>query len=150
MRYLTMVVIAAAALVSGCGTINRNPARLEDRTVQPATDASKTFTVIGGMVFYDASPATRGIRFPPGAYTLEAEDADFFYLRSPAPLELRTFKAGQQVDGRNIPGGIMIAKRFSMVLAAGYIEGEGTKKTAIWKLGQEFMRVERKQWTKNF
>ena len=150
MRYITMIGFIIAALVSGCGTIQLDPAWLEDRTVQPAADAKKTFTVKEGMVFYDAAPATRGLRFPPGTYTLEAEDPDYFYLRSSTPLEFRTFKGGQPADGRSIPGGIMLAKHFTIVPAAGYIDGEGSKKMAVWKLGRDFLAIEGKYWTKSF
>jgi hypothetical protein len=110
----------------------------------------ETFTVIEGMVFYDASPATRGLRFPPGVFALEAEDGDYLYLRSPAPLEFHVFKDGKAVDSRNIPGGIMVAKHFSLVPAAGYIDTEGTKKMGVWKLGGEFLRIEGKYWKKSF
>jgi hypothetical protein len=102
------------------------------------------------MVWYDASPVTHGLRFPPGIYTLEAEDSDYLYLRSPVPLEFRVFNDGKVVDSRDIPGGLMIGKHFSVVPAAGYIDGEGTSKVMVWKLGQSFLRLEGTNWTKTF
>lgn len=149
MRQL-ILLIAASVILAACGTVKLDPAWLETRTVHTASDAKKTVTVRDGMVFYDSSPPTRGIRFPSGTYTLEAEDADYWYLRSSAPLEFHVFKDGKLVDGRNIPGGIMVAKHFSMVPGAGYIDGEGATKMAVWKLGGEFLRMEGKYWTKSF
>ena len=150
-HYLALLLFSASAmmLLVGCVPLQVNPVT-ESRSVQAATDVKKTFTVAEGMVFYDASPATHGLRFPPGIYTVEAEDADYWYLRSPAPLEFHVMKDGRTVDEREIPGGIMIAKHFNMVPAGGYIDGEGSAKMMVWKCGGEFLRQEGKYWTKNF
>lgn len=150
MRYLTLISLVAACFLSGCGTLQLNPVVNEARTVTSATDAKKTVTVPEGMVWYDSAPPTHGLRFPPGTYVLEAEDADYWYLRAPAPLEFRVFKGGQVVDARNIPGGIMIAKHFSMVPGAGYIDDEGGTKVMIWKLGSDFLNREGRDWKKTF
>jgi hypothetical protein len=150
MRYTTVIMAVAATALSGCGTLMLSPIANESRVVQTLTDATKTLTVPEGMVFYDSRPPTQGIRFPAGTYAVEAEDADFWYLRSEAPLEFRDFDRGAVVAERTVPGGIMIAKRFSMVPAAGYTDqGTGTK-LMIWKLGQEFLMQEGKSWTKTF
>ena len=102
------------------------------------------------MVFYDPSE-THGLRFPAGRYALEAEDAEFWYLRSTDPLEFRVFKDGAAVDERRIPGGIMIPKQLNLQLAgAAYIDGEGTAKVMVWRLGGEFLRQEGRYWTKSF
>jgi len=150
MRILTIVLIAMPAFLAGCGTLQLNPVTSETRSVQAVADAAKTITVSEGMVWYDGAPPTRGLRFPPGTYVLEAEDADYWYLRSTAPLEFHVFRGGQAVDARNIPGGIMIAKHFSMVPGAGYIEGEGSSKMMIWKLGKDFLNREGRDWKKTF
>lgn len=150
MRYLALAITVTASLLTGCGTLQLNPVTDEVRTVTATTDSGKTVTVPDGMVWYDAAPPTRGLRFPPGTYVLEAEDADYWYLRSPAPLEFRIFKDGTVIDARNIPGGIMIAKRFSMVPGAGYIDGEGATKVMVWKLGSDFLNREGRDWTKTF
>jgi hypothetical protein len=150
MRYHTLFLIVAVSLLSGCGTLQLSPVANETRAVTAAIDAKKTVSVPAGMVWYDAAPPTRGLRFPPGTYVLEAEDVDYWYLHSPAPLELRVFRDGQAVDSRNIPGGIMIAKHFSMVPGAAYIDGEGSTKMMIWKLGGDFLNREGRDWKKSF
>jgi len=101
---------------------------------------------MGGMVF--AGPLMdRGVRFPGGVYVLEAEDADYWYFRAPAPIEFRILRGGQPVDGRDIPGGIMLSKSFSMVPAAGYVESvDDAHRTMAWRLGGEFMRVKGRSW----
>ena len=150
MRPIAISTIATVILLAGCGALQLSPVTNESRAVHGATDATKIVTVPEGMVWYDGSPRTRGLRFPAGRYTLEAEDADYWYLRSPAPLEFRDFTGGQPTSVRNLPGGIMMSKRFSIVPAAGYIEGEGTTEVMVWKLGQEFLQLEGKAWTKSF
>jgi hypothetical protein len=104
------------------------------------------------MVFSDGMAATRAIRFPPGTYVLEAEDSQYWYMRSSTPLEFRIFRDGKAVDGRSIPGGIMIGKaRISMVPAGGYIDGQNASaKVMVWKLGGEFVRREGRNWKKSF
>jgi hypothetical protein len=149
MRYPAIFILAAAAFLAGCATLPLNPMN-ESRAVQAATDVKKTVTVSEGMVFYDSLLATHGLRFPAGIYALEAEDADYWYLRSPVSLEFRVFKDGKVVDERTIPGGIMIAKHFSMVPGGGYIDGEGSTKIMVWKLGSEFLSIKGNYWTKNF
>ncbi|MBS0630595.1 MAG: hypothetical protein JSS11_01675 [Verrucomicrobia bacterium] len=149
MRHLTLSLLVLATFFTGC-VLPLDPAWSEDRPVQIAHDSTKTVTVIEGMVFYNGLSQTRGLRFPPGTYTLEAEDAQYYYLRSPAPLEFRTFANGQSTDGRDIPGGIMIAKQFNLIPGGGYIDGDKGQKVAIWKLGSEFLRIEGRYWTKSF
>jgi hypothetical protein len=151
MRFKLIAAVMASVVLCGCGGVRLDPTWNEVRAVTPATDFKKTVTVPEGMVFYDTSPASRGIRFPEGTYVLEAEDADYFYFRSTRPLEFHIFKDGQQTDARNIPGGIMMAKHFSLIPAAAYIDGDkATERMAVWKLGDEFLRVRGRYWTKNF
>ena len=151
MRYLPLILTVAAGFLSGCGTLQLNPVANETRPVKAVVDAAKTVSVSQGMVWVDSSPPTHGLRFPPGTYVLEAEDADYWYLRSSAPLEFRVFKNGQMVDGRNIPGGLMIGKTWlRMVPAAGYIDGEGSTKVMIWKLGSDFLNREGRDWKRTF
>ncbi len=102
------------------------------------------------MVLYDSPQRAHGLRFPPGRSTLAAEDNDYWYFRSPAPLEFRDFANGQTTHTRHIRGGLMLAKRFSLLPGAGYVEGESATKVMVWKPGQDFVRLERKVWSKNF
>ena len=102
------------------------------------------------MVWDDKSPATREIRFPTGTYALEAEDTDYWYMRSPAPLNLREFKKGvqtgsQQYSGRDRPRQI----HDTVVPAAGYIDGQESTRILIWKLGKDFLSREGKGWRKS-
>jgi len=45
----------------------------------------------------------------------------------------------------------MMAKHFSLIPGTAYIDGEKPgEKTTVWKLGNEFLRIEGKSWTKSF
>ena len=129
-----------------------DPVTSETRSVRPAADEKKTVTVPEGMVWYDAARATRGLRFPSGTYVLEAEDDEYWYFRSPAPLEFRVFSGREVKDARSIPGGVMLGKKtLKITPAAGYIDGDRrAEKMMIWKLGRDFLRREGKDWRKSF
>jgi len=136
-------------LLTGCLTLS--PLVNEEKTVTPVNTSTVSVSVPNGMVFYDTRPATRGIRFPEGTYILEAEDSEYFYYKSPTPLDLRVFEKGQLVDLKNLNGGLMLLKSsFSMVPGSGYISDlDPYKKVQIWKLGREFINLEGKEWKKN-
>jgi len=147
---LSSILFASLVVCSGLAA-PKSPLVSESREVRAITDEKKSVTVVEGMVWYDAKPATKGIRFPAGTYVLEAEDDEYWYFKSATPIEMRIFKNGEMVDGRDMTGGIMIAKAWlKMVPAAGYIDDEGSKKMMIWKLGRDFVRREGKDWTKTF
>ena len=147
MERIASTLFVLAIFLSGCAP-QLDPAWLDERSVTYVNDASRTFSVPEGMVFYDTSPATRGIGFPAGIYGLEAEDDDYYYFRSAEPLDCRVFKDGKVSDRRLIPGGIMFAKRFSTIPAGGYIDAEDPKKKlAVWKLGREFLAQKGAVWT---
>ena len=151
MRQLLMGIGVAVACLSACGGLELNPSVNEPRSVHLEQDPSKTLTVVQEMVFGDKSHATREIRFPAGTYALEAEDADYWYMRSPVPLNLRGFNKGVQIESRNIRGGIAIGKYTTRsVPAAGYIDGQESSRILIWKLGKDFLSREGKEWRKSF
>ena len=146
-----MGIGVAVACLAACGGLELNPSVNEPRSVHLEQDPSKTLTVVQEMVFGDKSHATREIRFPAGTYALEAEDADYWYMRSPVPLNLRGFKKGVQIESRNIRGGIAIGKYTTRsVPAAGYIDGQESSRILIWKLGKDFLSREGKDWRKSF
>ena len=146
-----MGIGVAVACLSACGGLELNPSVNEPRSVHLEQDPSKTLTVMQEMVFGDKSHATREIRFPAGTYALEAEDADYWYMRSPVPLNLRGFNKGVQIESRNIRGGIAIGKYTTRsVPAAGYIDGQESSRILIWKLGKDFLSREGKEWRKSF
>jgi hypothetical protein len=146
-----MGIGVAVACLSACGGLELNPSVNEPRSVHLEQDPSKTLTVVQEMVFGDKSHATREIRFPAGTYALEAEDADYWYMRSPVPLNLRGFNKGVQIESRNIRGGIAIGKYTTRsVPAAGYIDGQESSRILIWKLGKDFLSREGKDWRKSF
>jgi hypothetical protein len=146
-----MGIGVAVACLSACGGLELNPSVNEPRSVHLEQDPSKTLTVVQEMVFGDKSHATREIRFPAGMYALEAEDADYWYMRSPVPLNLRGFNKGVQIESRNIRGGIAIGKYTTRsVPAAGYIDGQESSRILIWKLGKDFLSREGKEWRKSF
>ena len=148
--------LAVAFLATACGALGpiASPIATEARTVTATTDATKTLTVKDGMVFYDrAVDPSHGIRFPPGTYTLEAQDASYWYLRASAPLETREFKSGKVSESHSALGGLMIGKstmKTFVLPAAGYADGENGGKVLIWKLGGEFVHLEGRDWSKSF
>ena len=125
MRQLLMGFGVALACLAACGGLELNPSINESHSVRLEHDSSKTLTVLQEMVWDDKSHPTREIRFPAGTYGLEAEDPDYWYMRSPAPLNLREFKKGVQTQSQNIRGGIALGKYTTRsVPAAGYIDGQ--------------------------
>ena len=149
MRYVLMG-FGAFACLTACGGLELNPSVNEPRSVHLERDPSKTLTVVQEMTWQNKSHATREIRFPAGTYTLEAEDADYWYMRSPAPLTLSEFKKGVQPESRNIRGGIAIGKYTTRsVPAAGYIDGQESSRILIWILGKDFLSREGKDWRKS-
>ena len=151
MRQLLMGLGVALFCLAACGGLELNPLVNEPRTVRLERDPTKTLTVVQEMVFDDKSHATREIRLPVGTYTLEAEDADYWYMRSPMPLNLRDFKKGVLTESHNIRGGIAIGKyTMRSVPAAGYIDGQESTRILIWKLGKDFLSREGKDFKKSF
>lgn len=154
-RFALITSLSVSCLFTGCGMLPpiANPVASETRSVTVISDSTKTLTVKDGMVFYDATAASHGIRFPPGTYALEAEDASYWYLRAPAPLEMRTFESGHVAESHTASGGIMLGKSLAKTVilpAAGYVDAEGGNKLLLWKLGGEFMRLQGHQWSKSF
>jgi hypothetical protein len=156
MRLHFTSLIYALALAACAGLPPSDPTSSKSLTVQPLTDAAKTLTVKSGMVFYSDSSRTHGIRFPPGRYTLVAEDNDYWFFSAPAPIEFRDFKNGVVTDAKDAPGGIMISRSFTkslmtMTAGAGYTDSDTpATKDMVWKLGGEFQRLEGSEWSKSF
>ena len=146
------LAILCGILLNACGTFPAlDPTTHESKTVSTATDPSRNVTVPEGMVWYAGPSRSTGIRFPSGLYPLEAEDADYWYFRSPEPLEFRSFENGRPTAEHSDPGGMMLGKRsLRMVPAGAYIEGEGASKIMVWKLGGDFLAMEGRQWRKSF
>ncbi len=156
MRWLFSLLISALGLVACSVLPPFDAVTSESFTVQPATDAAKTLTVTGGMAFYSDPSQAHGIRFPPGTYALEAEDDDYWYFRSPSPLEFRDSKNGAVTSTKAVPGGIMLPRNFTksvknLVAGAGYTDGGSpTTRNMVWKLGVEFRHLEGTDWTTSF
>jgi len=151
LRLVLMLLTASIACLPACGGLPLNPLTNDRRNVHLEQDPSKTITVVHEMVWYDASPPVHELRFPPGIYALEAQDDEYWYMRSSVALEFNEFRKGGKLETRSIPGGIMIGKySFRAVPAAGYIDGDASTKILIWKLGGDFMHREGKDWKKSF
>ena len=150
MRHLVLLLTVSTAL-GACGGLELNPIVNEHRTVRFEQDPSKTVTVIPGLVWEDKSHATEELRLPAGIYALEGEDGDYWYMRSSVALELREFKEGGKVESHNLRGGLAVGKySFRPAPGAVYIDGEGTSRVIIWKLGKNFLSREGKDWRKSF
>ncbi|MEO5961063.1 MAG: hypothetical protein ABIZ49_02705 [Opitutaceae bacterium] len=150
MRLAPLLSIASLLLVAGCVEMHPRFPELR-RGATPVTDPGKTFTVLREIVWYGTGRAQSGIRLPVGHYTLEAEDADYWYFHAPEPLEFRVLDRGTVTEQRRIPGGIMIAKRATSFPAIGYADGAGWVKSSVGEpSGTEFAWMEGKYWTKNF
>jgi hypothetical protein len=162
MRTHHLTPLLAALFVTACSVLPNEPTAADLRSIRLESDAAKTVTVRDGMVFYNGSPGTprtKGIRFPSGVYALEGEDDNYWYLRAPAPLEFRIFRAGTDavVDDRKIAGGIMIGKSLMKAPpAGGYIDDDGSTHTdgsakiMVWKLGSELFHEKGKSWAQSF
>jgi hypothetical protein len=147
-----LFTVLCGIYLSACGTLPPlDPGVHESKTVSTAYDPSKNVTVPEGMVWYAGPSRSTGIRLPPGLYSLEAEDADYWYFRSSASLEFRSFENGRPTEEHSNPGGLMLGKRsLRMVPAGAYIEGGETSKIMVWKLGGDFLAMEGRQWRKSF
>lgn len=147
-----LFAILCGILLNACGALPPlDPGVHESKPVSTASDPSRNVTVPEGMVWYAGPSRSTGIRLPPGLYSLEAEDADYWYFRSSAPLEFRSFENGRFTEEHSNFGGLMLGKRpLRMVPAGAYIEGDGTSKIMVWKLGGDFLAMEGRQWRKSF
>jgi len=150
LRHLTLLLAVSAAL-GGCGGLELNPSVNETRTVRFEQDPSKTVRLAHDLVWDDKSHATLELRLPAGSYALEGEDDEYWYMRSSVPLELREFKKDGKEEVRKLRGGLAVGKySFRSVPGAAYIDGEGTSRVLIWKLGKDFLSREGKDWRKSF
>ena len=146
-----VIVLSASIACAACASLQPTPLTNVRRDVHLEQDASKSITVSHDMVFYDASPPAQSLRFPAGTYALEGQDGEYWYMRSSVPLEFLAFRKGGKADSRNIAGGIMIGKySFRAAPGAGYIDGEGSTRIEVWKLGGDFLKLEGKDWKKSF
>jgi hypothetical protein len=150
LRHLIPLLAVSTAL-GGCGGLELNPIVSEHRTVRFEQDSTKTVTVIRDLVWKDKSHASEELRLPAGIYALEGEDDDYWYMRSSVPLELREFRKDGKVESHGLRGGLALGKySFRPVPAAVYIDGEGTSRVIIWKLGKNFLSGEGEDWRKSF
>jgi len=145
-----IVLLLAAAVLGACGGIELNPFVNERRDVHFVQDPGKTLTVVRDLTWRDSSHAAHELKLPAGLYVLEAEDKDYWYMRSSVPLELRELKKGGRPSTQNLRGGLAIGKySFRAVPGAAYIDGEGMSRVLIWKLGKEFLGGEGKDWRRS-
>jgi hypothetical protein len=138
-------------LQQGCGGLELNPLNSEHRVIRAEQDTSKSLTVSRDLVLHDKRRPSHEIRLPSGVYALEGEDEEYWYLRSAIPLRMVDFHHGEETDKHSLHGGIALGKYSTRsVPAAVYIDGEGTAKVLIWKLGREFMSGEGRDWRRSF
>jgi hypothetical protein len=151
MRIPTIYFMLATVTFAAGQTFVYNTLTNENHPVQVAVDAKKTFTITRAIALMDGLPPTAGLILPKGIYALEAEDSEYWYLRSPAPLKFRESKDGIMVGGRTASGGIVIRKRkHSDAPFGAYVDGEGQSKVLVWKFGKGFPDSSTHDWTKDF
>ena len=148
----SLLALSCGIALTGCGTLPPlDSTANEIRIIRPASDPSRTVTVPEGMVWYATASRSSGLRFPSGTYALEAEDDDYWYFRSPSPLEFRSFANGKPNEEHTRLGGLMLGKRsLRLVPGAGYVDADGSSKAMVWKLGGDFLAMEGRQWRKSF
>jgi hypothetical protein len=145
-----LLVPLGASFLCACGGLELNPVVNEPHTVHFEKDPSKTLTVTRDMVWRDKSRAAHEITLPAGIYTLEAEDADYWYMRAPLPLPYKELKKGAPIESRSLRGGIAIGKYTTRSVPAGaYIDGQESTRILIWKLGKDFLDREGKDWRRS-
>ena len=149
MRIIPLLCFVSLPFLAGCVAVLPPFPELE-RGATPSFDPSKTFTVLREIVWYGTGASKNGFRLPVGRYTLEAEDADYWYFHAPERVEFYVLERGMVTERRRGSGGIMIAKRTTSLTAMGYIDGKGSTKSPIGELsGTEFGWMEGKYWKKN-
>jgi hypothetical protein len=147
------LLLHAALLFSlvGCGGLELNPLINEHRVIRAQQDPAKTLSVTHELVLNDKKRPVHELYLPPGSYAFEGEDDQYWYLRASSPLSMVDFHRNGPADKHNLRGGIALGKYATRsVPAAVYIDGEGTAKVLIWKLGKDFMRGEGRDWRKSF
>ena len=118
----TISTAALVATFAGC-IIPLPSVTSDERPVQTVSDPSKAVEFIEPVVWLDR----------------------------PGPLEMRVLDGGDVVDGRDIPGGLAIAKSaFNIVPAAAYVDvGLPGARMHVMKLDQVFMALEGTDWKKH-
>ena len=148
-----VAALATTAALAACSLIHLDPVTAEERAVTSAADAQKSVTLHEPIVWLNAPAdrASKGLRLPQGVYVLEAEDADYWYFSAPAPIEMRTLKDGQPVEGPDIPGGLALAKAtLPTTSPAAYVNVDAAHKMLVMKLGSEFVLMRGNQWDRSF
>jgi hypothetical protein len=146
-RGLRAALIVGLSL-AGCAGLELNPLINEHRVIRAQTDRERSLVVTHELVLDDKHHAAHELHLPAGAYALEGEDEDYWYLRSSGALTMIDFhRAGRH----SLRGGIALGKYSTRsVPAAVYIDGEGTAKVLVWKLGKDFMGGEGRDWRRSF
>lgn len=157
----TLTALGVAAIVGAIASPNGAraqflqhlpPAQFEDHVVTAAQGTTGTLTFNEPEVWLDSDgvrPATKGIRLPSGTHELEAEDTDYLYYRAPERFEWRLLENDQVKKAGFEQGGIYVSKSLIALVPAGiYMSLDEKKKTLIWKLGSDFMRLGGSKWTR--
>lgn len=151
MRHYLLPFASLILSLPGCGGLELNPLTNEHRVIRAEPDRSRTLTVDHDLVLDDKRHPTHELRLPAGIYVFEGEDEEYWYMRSSGPLGMQDFRRGGETDQHSLRGGIALGKYSTRsVPAAVYIDGQGTAKVLIWKLGKDFMGGEGRVWRKSF
>ena len=153
MNRVTLILASIAFLtVPSCSLVRLDPVTAEQRQVAKVADSTKVVTLSEPIVWLNvpAHRASKGIRLPQGIYSLEAEDADYWYVRAPAVIEMPVLRNGQPVEGPDIPGGLALGKSAFPISPAAYIDVDQDHKMLVVKLGYDFMQMRGKQWQQSF
>jgi hypothetical protein len=128
-----------------------NPLINEHRVIRAQTDRARMVVVTHELVLDDKRRPAHELHLPAGVYALEGEDEEYWYLRSGSALTLLDLHRGGQTERHNLRGGVALGKYSTRsVPAAVYIDAQGTDKVLVWKLGQDFMGGEGRDWRRSF
>ena len=150
MRLIALFTVLALTGCSDQSAYTYNKMMNESRIVQVATDVKKNVIVTKVISLMDGLHPTGAVTMHAGTFTLEAEDSEYWYLRSPTPLSFLECKEEKMCNERKLPGGIMIGKSQTGATAVGiYTDGANSTKVMAWKLGPGFIDLQGKDWKQN-
>ena len=146
--FYAAALLALALAAVGCSTFKMNPVTDETRQTYPVKDDA-IYVVVrqNGIHLNDSKVRTYGVLIPPGLYKLEAQDDDYLYFATSGVITRFVYDGYQLVDQNVCQGGVMIGRKTGMLVPAGVYKNDGSMNhVMIWKLTDDFMKMEGSRW----